>query len=306
MVKWWPFGRRRKSQAGLPAVPKPESPSSLISRRALIWGSLAVGLGAAVIAPKWHNHYKNHKSAVLARVRIEELRALARGNPPILTSRVRMDEFNRLKIPYSPHSRDTLQKVIEDFPEIKRLEMSWVKYRGLPGIIFASAEKREETETKDGEIDDRVSSKLHTHPESKTLFEIPEEHRSAFKDFSLTDVLSLQAAHLLSATAQRKGGRAVIKGSSVAILDKYGKLIGYVAVRIGKKYYSDGLIMQLEKINNDINQILFGLLVSKKDWEGAIAVLTEYRTLLEKKGMHFRYIPAKGYIFKDGYFQKKK
>jgi hypothetical protein len=295
MVKWWPFGRRRKNQASLPTVSKPESPSSRISRRALLkWGAAAAGLG--IVGHSVFRDYKEYEK------KIQQLQ----NEPHILTSTKTKEKFERENQPFS-HAYPSLREAIEHWPDIKTLEMGWYKQKGKPGQMRRADEKRDWGSVlflreKEGDI-----STLHTH-NIKGWEKIPSKLVSQLLSrVSEQDICATVTGYIAGLRESAFSKNApIISTCHSAVLNSEGKVIGYCTLKLGRRLTGGDLVDLLEKSNNNGELLLKA--IQAGDWNDLERVKRSTSALLEKyrkKGLLIHNTPAPGYVFKDGSFQKK-
>lgn len=214
-------------------------------------------------------------------------------------------------------SQGKLYNVIENWPDIRTLEMSWVKmHEG--GRIIANARRRGETFTTRGHFLLNTRSRIHTHTTGGD---------SIFDKQLATIPSPLDISNFLhDALNHANHPERFVRVSHVIPISTQGKVVGIVTLRIGKKLLAtmqtdmnriiqEGDISAITQSTSRVSEMIRLLKkvdkMEKKYDDGvteAEPFFVEYRALLaqlQQAGMQFRTTPRKGYTFKDGYFQPK-
>ena len=100
--------------------------------------------------------------------------------------------------------------------------------------------------------------------------------------------------------------QTVTRTSHVAIMDEYGKVVGYYSARLGRKLLKS---KELPAFSAEMEELGFAMPIeiAKKNWKKVDELMEKYNKILEdfkKKGLLIHITPMPGYVFKDGYFQK--
>lgn len=214
-------------------------------------------------------------------------------------------------------SRGKLYDVIENWPDIRTHEMTWIKAKE-GGKIIANAMRRNNASATPGFLVPKTRSRLHTHTtENNTI----EDRRLATVP-SPWDISSF--LHYALTYANRP--EWFVRVSHVIPISAEGKVTGFITLRIGKKLVetmqtdmgrikregdistivketsrAGGMIKLLNKVDDMVSKYNEGV----GDVEPFFAEYFSLIAELQQAGMQFRATPRKGYIFKDGYFQPK-
>lgn len=212
-------------------------------------------------------------------------------------------------------SRGKLIPTIESWPDIRTHEMSWAKERGKAGKLRNTAVIRAPLFSERNDDFIRVRSRIHTH----AVLE------NSLANMRLASIPSPRdIGNIIRLALRERDPQKVIRVQHVIPISFDGKVMGFYTLRIGKKLLeliqnkSPSLEMSIEQIlsqNEEKRRFLKNLstleALQKKYRDGVVEIdlfIHEYEGLLtelKKDGLQVRVTSKNGYIFKDGFFQKK-
>ena len=187
--------------------------------------------------------------------------------------------------------------VIESTPEIADKEMSWYKPRARQ--LREADFNREAIEVQSVLPRKGDRSKLHTHPYNGTNI-LPEHLRVRF----VSNVSPADLESLVKLAENKKE----LRTTHVAAVDTSGKVMGYTSLRIHKNAISNEHALQMLSAIGEHYNSIFSNLIYRKDWSLLEKEWHNYNNRLQeirKSVLLIHYTPMPGYIYKDGYFQKK-
>lgn len=211
-------------------------------------------------------------------------------------------------------SHGKLIPVIENWPNIKTLEMSWAKEKGRVGKLRNTAILRGPDYSDKNDDRLRVRSRIHTHPVLDN---------TVIKARLCSIVSPHDLRNTIRKALEESNPEKMTRLLHIIPISFEGKVMGFFTIRVGKKLA--GLMQnkledlqlpleQMQKINEEKREFLKNmdtLDVMRKKYDNGVEdvdqFFREYNeiiTALQKSGLQIRVTPKNGYVFKDGYFQR--
>ncbi len=188
--------------------------------------------------------------------------------------------------------------------------MIWYRVKGTGGYRPGASARGEGHARAEPPFRDEIEM-MHNHPASG-LEGIPENLQNRY----LCRVSSSDVKVLLSQyrrgfqiqyiySNQNEPGSGTIRSARVAVMNNQGRVTGFVSFRFNtrsaRSLSIDDLAWELEMADFSIEKS-----IREKNWAKLGEELGEYDSILgnsRNKGILLRYLPAPGYVFKEGYFQ---